>query len=112
MPAAAKHRDRLASGHERTRILSDDFVGRYKEHVSADEVAFIQLQLRSAMERRGYRIDPIPFSNRERARFAVAVVPDQLARMVAWRSVEALQEAFPRLVPRRPGARMIVEAPK
>lgn len=111
MSAAEKHRERLSSGHERAQILSDDFIGRYREHVSAEEIAFIQLQLHEAMARRGYRLDPIPFSKGEWARFAVTVVPDQLARMVAWRSVEALQEAFPRLVPRRPGERMIVEVP-
>lgn len=111
MGAADKHRDRLASGHEDAQILSNEFVGRYKEHVSADEIAFIQLQLSEAMARRGYRVDPIPFSKGRWARFAVTVVPDQFARMVAWRSVEALQEAFPRVVPRRPGERMIVEAP-
>jgi hypothetical protein len=110
MVAADKHRDRLASGHPDVAILSEDFVGRYKEYVSAEEAAFIQIQLREAMSRRGYRIDPIPFSRGDWARFAVTVLPDQLARMIAWRSVEALQEAFPRLVPRRPGERMIVEA--
>lgn len=111
MVAADKHRNRLASGHDEVSILSDRFVGRYKDNVSIEEAAFIQIQLREAMEKRGYQLDPITFSRTEWAHFAITVVPDQLARMFAWRSVEALQEAFPRLVPRRPGKRMIVEAP-
>lgn len=109
MVSADKHRDRLASGHGDASILSASFVGQYRENVSVEEIAFIQFQLREAMERRGYSIDPIPFSGREWTRFAVTVVPDQVARMFAWRTVEALQEAFPMLVPRRPGKRMIVE---
>ncbi len=59
----------------------------------------------------GYRIDPIPLSKGERVRFTVAVAPDQFVRVIAWLMVEALQEAFPRFVPRRPGERMIVETP-
>jgi len=108
MGAAEKHRDRLVSGHSSSEILSDMFVGRYRDHVSAEEVAFIQFLLRGAMARRGYELDRVSFSPGEWARFGLKVVPDQVARMLAWRSVEALQEAFPRVVPRRPGERMIM----
>ena len=111
MPAADKHRARLADGHDRTEILSEEFVGRYRHGVPTEEIAFIQLLLGRRMRERGYSLDPMRFSRAEWARFWMRVVPDQTARMAAWRTVEALQEGMPRLVPRRPGERMIIKEP-
>lgn len=108
MSAGEKHRTRMAAGSPQTSVLSKEFIGRYMGRVSREDAAFIQIQLRRGMGRRGYEPDPITFNAREWLRFVTRSFPDQAARMVAWRSIEALQESAPRIVGRKPGRRMLI----
>ncbi|HEX6230469.1 MAG TPA: sulfotransferase, partial [Actinomycetota bacterium] len=114
MPGAPKHRDLLAAGSGRASgdgPLSSAFIGRFRGTVPPREIAFIQLHAGRLMRAHGYRSDPLGLSASEWARFAVIDWPNQLCRMLAWRTVEALQQRFPTIVRRRPGARMIVDPP-
>ena len=43
--------------------------------------------------------------------FALTDWPNQWARMVAWRAVEFIQHNFAGIVGRKPGKRMIIDAP-
>lgn len=111
MEAGERHREKLASGSTKPQVLSNEFIGRFREHLPREHIAFIQIQLGRAMIRRGYELESVEFDMRDRLAFAVRSFPDQTARMLAWRSVEALQETMPRHVARRPGKRMLVEDP-
>jgi hypothetical protein len=111
MPGAAKHRDLLLDGRADGAgedVLSERFIGRYREAIAPRELAFIQLHAGRAMRRHGYETDPIRLGVRGRARFVTVDWPNQAVRMVGWRGVDAARRRFPRLVPHRPGARMIV----
>jgi hypothetical protein len=115
MPAAPKHRDMLAAGSGPEPVdglLSSDFIGGFRERVPPREIAFIQLHAGRQMRAYSYRPDRLGLTGREWARFAVIDWPDHLARMVLWRGIETLQQRFPRIVGRRPGAKMIMDVPR
>lgn len=112
MPEAEKHRAMLAEGAKGSdggAPLSEDFIGGFRGRIPERELAFIQLHAGTAMRRHGYELEPLHLSARERARFVAFDWPNQAVRMTAWQGVETLQQRFPRVVPRRPGSRMIVE---
>lgn len=107
MPGAARHRTFLQG--ERCGsdgpILSEEYIGGYRRGVSEVEVAFLQSALSPMMRRHGYAPDPLS----RPLRFWLLDLPNQTARMAAWRAVEEAQQRFPAHVRRRPGARMIVD---
>ncbi len=113
MPRAEKHRAMLAAGVDGGSLgrapLSETFIGGYRGAIPERELAFMQLHAGRAMRRHGYELEPLHLSAAERARFVAFDWPNQAVRMAAWQGVETLQQRFPRLVPRRPGSRMIVE---
>jgi hypothetical protein len=110
MDGAPRHRDRLRAGAGGGEgILSADHIGRHRGRVPDRELAFIQLHAGRAMRSHGYRPEPIHLGPAGRLRFGLVDWPNQAARMVAWRLVEEGQQRFPRVVPRRPGERMIVD---
>ncbi|MGZ4149525.1 MAG: sulfotransferase, partial [Actinomycetota bacterium] len=112
MPQAEKHRAMLAAGAEGSSDgapLSEAFIGGYRGRIAERELAFMQLHAGDAMRRHGYELEPLHLSAGDRARFVALDWPNQAVRMAAWRGVEGLQQRFPRLVPRRPGSRMIVK---
>jgi Sulfotransferase family len=111
MPGAPKLREQLAAASGRTEgaPVSSAFVGRFRGNVPADELAFIQLHAGHKMRAFGYETEPVRLTPPGRVRFALVGWPNQFARMLAWRTIEALQQRFPRIVPRRPAAKMILE---
>ena len=113
MGDAEKHRSRLGEEGPATEggsVLSADHIGRFRGRVPANELAFMQLHAGRRMAAHGYEPDDLELSPSDRARFALVDWPSQAARSTTWRTVEAMQQAFPRQVRRRPGRRMIVEA--
>jgi hypothetical protein len=114
MPGAAKHRDMLSvgSGQGPTPTpVSSAFIGAFRGKVPVQELAFMQLHAGRQMRSYGYQLEPSGFTKAEWFRFAMTTWPDQFARMIAWRTVEACQQRFPRIVGRRPATKMIVAAP-
>jgi len=112
MPDAVKHRNLLAAGAGRTEgPLSSGFIGRARGRVPPSELAFIQLHAGRKMRAHGYGPHPPGLTAGGWVRFAVVDWPNQLARMLAWRTVEAIHMRFPRAFPRRPASRMILGAP-
>lgn len=105
MDASPRHRDRMAEAGPPGAILDPSYIGRHAR-LDRDEVAFIETRARRPMERRGYAVGPRPAPT---WRFRLAVWPNQVVRMLAWRTVEELQQRFPRLVRREPGRRMLLE---
>lgn len=114
MPAAPKHRDLLTAGADEGGVgtpVSDEFIGGFRGKVPPEEIAFIQLHAGREMRAHGYATQPSGLSKADWVRFATVVWPDRFARMVAWRTIEGLQQRFPRWVPRRPASRMIIDRP-
>jgi hypothetical protein len=114
MDGAPKLRDRLAADAGADvagdGLLSRDHIGGFRGRVPAEELAFIQLHAGALMRTHGYPTERV-LAGGSWPRFAVVDWPNQLARMAAWRTVEALQQRFPEKVRRTPGSRMIIDAP-
>jgi len=73
--------------------LSTDYVGRYRQVVPMREIAFMQAYAGREMEAWGYPLEPIRFSLGDRLRFYFIDWPGNLARMAAWRALEARRPA-------------------
>lgn len=110
MDASPRHRERMVKASAGGEFVSAQFIGMYQDRIDSGESAFIELHARKAMERRGYVPDGETWF--DSARVAFTEWPNQFLRMLAWRTVEELQQRFPHIVPRNPGRRMILEDPK
>jgi hypothetical protein len=111
MSGAPERRERLmnrASGTLTAGLLSDDFIGRFHNRISREELAFIELHAQLRMRKLGYEPVAMRLTTRDWARFAARTWPSQFARMIAWRGLELLQQSVPNLAPRRPDPRSIV----
>lgn len=109
MGEAPTHRRRIMGDTPGVVDLSGDYIGRFRHGVPPAELAYIQDHAGAGMRRHGYEPVPVPMGRTERLRYLLVDTPDQTLRRIAWRAVEAAQQRLPRLVPRRPGGRMIVE---
>lgn len=115
MPGAAERRKKLMRRSKKRGCagnpLSSEFIGRFRAAVPRRELAFVQLHAGRKMQAYGYSPYPLDLSIREWVLFATFDWPNQLARMVAWKGVEALQQRFPAHVGRKPARRMVIDAP-
>lgn len=112
MEGAARYREKGAArfeGISRENPISTAFIGRYRAVVPKREIAFMQAHAGRAMTEFGYQLEPFELSLRDWLLFGVVDWPANLVRMLAWRTVEAIQHAFPGIMGRKPGARMIVQ---
>lgn len=110
MEGAPEYRDKRARGRvlrPGDSPLSAAFIGLYRQSIPPRELAFLQRVAASEMAIFGYRPDEIELSAADRRRLAVDY-PLNLARMVAWRGLEALHQRVPGIVGRAPGANMIL----
>jgi hypothetical protein len=115
MSDAPTLRVKLGQGTDGTaplELISSDHLGRYRGRIPAGELAFIQRHAGRMMRTHGYELDRVEMPLGQRLRFHTLQRPDQFARLIAWRTVEALQQRWPELVPRRPGTRMVVDPPQ
>jgi hypothetical protein len=110
MPAAEKFRSALLKQNpDGLPQLHPSVVGRYRNGLIPDaELFFIERFARDAMSDLGYP-RTTTLRGHERVRYSVTQVPSQVSKLVAWRTVEACQQRFPRVVKRNYGSRMIVD---
>ena len=80
-------------------VISTDSIGRYREVLSARQIAFMQLVAKDEMAGFGYQMEPLPLSPGQRLRFSVADVPLEVLRLTAWRVREAVRDRTGRAVP-------------
>ena len=114
MPAAPKHRARLMKESQSKNgqtPLSTACIGRFRQNIPKPEIAFMQLHAGRKMRTYGYLSESLDFSLSDWLRFTYAHWPNQMVRMVAWRTIEAAQHNFPGKFGRTPGHRIIVEIP-
>jgi O-antigen/teichoic acid export membrane protein len=111
MSGAPARRERLAArGSDRDvdNPLCADFIGSFHEKIPPDELIFIQMHTRRLMQKYGYQPDAARMTRAEWGKFVVIGWPSQAARMLAWRTSEALQQRLPALAGRTPDARALV----
>jgi hypothetical protein len=112
MPEAPTLRAKLQEGAIPTspdQLLSVEALGRFRGRIATGELAFIQRHAGALMRMYGYMPEQLDLTVGQRLRFNLVVHSDQFARMMAWRTLEELQQRWPTLAPRRPGQRMLVE---
>jgi hypothetical protein len=114
MDGAPKFRSKLLNGKGSDidqNLLSAEYLGLYRDFISEREIAYIQLMAGRKMRAYGYAMEPMDFSPLEWLAFGAIEIPNQWYRMLGWLIVEFLQQGFPNLVGRKPGKRMIIDAP-
>ncbi|MDI9547717.1 MAG: sulfotransferase [Chloroflexota bacterium] len=105
MDGSPRQRDKLARTAGRapgTSPLSQDFIGGFRQSLSAGDIAFIQWAAGKKMSQYGYVLDPVAFSAAETLHFWLVNCPANLARMAAWRGREEAHNRLPALLGRRP----------
>ncbi|HEX6293071.1 MAG TPA: sulfotransferase, partial [Herpetosiphonaceae bacterium] len=84
--------------------ITTAYIGRFRGAVPQREIAFMQALAGRQMRAYGYEPEPIRLSLRDRLAFAAIDGPVNLARMLTWRGLEALQQRFPATIRRQPPA--------
>jgi len=108
LEGAPKFRAQLERTDE-DNLLSEKYIGRYRDSIPVDEVAFMQMYLRKFLEQNRYALEVKDFSFQENLHFWLNTWPKNLFRMYAWLFREGLQQNFPDKFGRTPGARMILK---
>jgi hypothetical protein len=80
-------------------VISAASVGRYRSVLEPEQVRVVQLFASRDMARLGYERDPTACSRTQHLRFALAALPLELVRFVAWHIREATRGARGRPVP-------------
>ncbi len=102
MAGAATFRDEGGNssyGQLEPGTISTGSIGRFRQVLSKRKVVFMQAYAGRDMLALGYSLEPIQFSLRERLLVSVVDWPLNLARMVAWRAVEAIRDRKGRSLP-------------
>jgi hypothetical protein len=111
MDGSQGHRSKVMQGAESTSSavsLSTSFIGRYRNRLTREEIAFMQTYAGSQMDTFSYERDSLQFSPKERARYALISHPANLARMTIWLAREELQQRFPSAARRKPSQAMLL----
>jgi hypothetical protein len=80
-------------------VISTDSIDRFREVLSARQVAFIQRSAGAEMAALGYRPVAVRLTGRERTLFRLVDVPVEQARSAAWRANDILRNRKGRPVP-------------
>lgn len=86
--------------------VTTDYIGRYRQGVPEQDIAFIQAHAGQLMRDFDYKMEAIDFSLGQRLRFNLLTRPRGLVSMWIWLGLEKLQHRFPGRVGRTPKPRM------
>jgi hypothetical protein len=95
LEGASTFRDRGGNssyGRREVGAISADSVGRFREVLTPQQIAFIDRTAGRRMRRLGYEAEDVQLSAADRVRFALADLPVNLAALVAWRTREAVMQ--------------------
>ena len=110
MDGAPEYRDKRAHGRALRpgeSPLSDAYIGLYRDSIPPRELAFLQRAAAREMALFGYPPDELDLSPVDRRQLALEY-PMNLARMAAWRGIEAAHQRWPGAFGRKPGGNMIL----
>jgi hypothetical protein len=99
LSGAPVFRDKGGNSSYGRNAISPASIGRYREVLSAREVACIQLLAARDMAHFGYEPDDVRLAPAERVRLALGDVPFEVARLLAWRAREVRRNRRGRPVP-------------
>lgn len=114
MEGAPEHRAKLTQDlidNPGANLLSESFIGRYRQRLPKREVAFMQSMLERQMTALDYASDPIRFSFADRLLYALVDFPANRLRMATWLARESLQQNHPAWFGRKLGADRIIADP-
>jgi hypothetical protein len=109
MAGAPEFRTKISQGRDLApdqTPVTTDYIGRYRQGVPDQDIAFIQAYAGRQMRALDYQMEDLNFSLKERLRFNLLTRPRGLASMWFWLGLEGLQHRFPGLVGRTPKPRM------
>jgi hypothetical protein len=107
--AAPSYRQKLEAGSHGDGLISTRHIGDYRGRIPAEDVAFMQQQLRGSMRRLGYSLEPIQMTARQRLRYAIVAWPLEIVRMLGWMTLERFQHRAPGVLGRRPATAKVVD---
>jgi hypothetical protein len=110
-PGYREKGEHKANGASEQGPISTAYIGRYRQVMTKGEVAFMQMYAGQEMVAQGYELDPIQFSINDRITFSLVDWPVNVARMITWRAVEAIQHNFPAQIGRKPSTGKMREPP-
>ena len=96
-----------ASGGADQGAISTAYIGRFRTAIPPREIMFMQHYAGHEMAAYDYDLEPIRLSLRDQLAFSLIDWPVNLARMVAWRTIETIQHRFPAQLGRKPSAGML-----
>jgi hypothetical protein len=102
MSGARSFRDQGSNSSYGSRdrgVISTDSVGRYRDILTPSQTHFIQRAARRPMEMLGYRPDDRRLGPLRGARFVLADLPLEYARLFAWRARASVQDRRGRPLP-------------
>jgi hypothetical protein len=114
MPGAVEHREKLirrSHGDPDRSPLSPEYIGIYRDEIPTGEWMFIQDIGRRGLTDYGYPLERRQLTPRDRLKYTMSTWPLNVARMLAWLGLEAVQHNLPAYFGRTPGANMFVERP-
>ena len=86
-------------GRRAAGAITTSSVGRFREVLSRQQIAFVQRLAADEMAEFGYEPDAVPLRAHGRMRFAVETMPLETTRLLAWRVREAVRDRRGRPVP-------------
>ena len=111
LDGAPRFRDKLGSGlHTGLSPPSPDFIGRFRQTIPKGEIAFLQAFAGRDMLAFDYPLELIHFSPGERLAFYLRDWPLNLARLLTWDAVEAIQHHLPAHFGRKPARKKAKQA--
>ncbi len=105
MNGAPDFRDKILRGtygEVGSNLISTNFIGRYKQSVPKEELAFMQMLAGKRMQAYGYELEEIHFSATEWIKYFTKTYPDNWMRMTTWLTMEKVQRHFPAQFGRTP----------
>lgn len=88
-------------GNRQPGQISTSSIGRYRQMLSPQAIAFIQTAARRQMLALDYEMKPVHWSTRERLRFTLFEWPLNMARLLAWHYREVYYDRTGRVLPDR-----------
>lgn len=102
MKGARKFRDEGSNssyGERQPGVISTSSIGRYRQVLTPQQIAFIQRRSARAMQRYGYTVEPVELAPRERLLFALVDLPLNQFLFSAWNVRHILHNITGRRLP-------------
>ena len=111
MAGAPEFRAKISQGQELApdqAPVSPAYIGRYRQGVPREDIAFIQAHAGRLMRAFDYQLDDLDYTPAQRLHFNLLTRPKGLLSMWIWLGLEKIQHYFPARLGRTPRSRMLL----